>query len=109
MRIAGLVPFEYPLLAAEVGLKYFLGFDQQTLLAFGLLGVVVASFDHLDLLALALVGVEFAFLLPLKQPFDHLEDTLGLQRLLAFADPAEVDLGALEIELAFVLAVGAVA
>ena len=109
MRTAGLVPFEYPLLAAEEGLKYFLGFDQQTLLAFGLLGVVVASFDHQDLLALALVGVEFAFLLPLKQPFDHLEDTLGLQRLLAFADPAEVDLGALEIELAFALAVGAVA
>ena len=109
MRVAGLVSFEYPLLAAEEGLEYFLGFDQQTLLAFGLLGVVVASFDHLDLLALALVGVEFAFLLPLKQPFDHLEDTPGLQRLLAFADPAEVGLGALEIELAFVLVVGAVA
>ena len=109
VRIAGLVSFEYPLLAAEEGLEYFLEFGQQILLAFAFLGVVVASFDHLDLLALALVDVEFASLLLLKQPFDHLEDTLGLQRLLAFVDPAEVDLGALEIELAFVLVVGAVA
>lgn len=107
MLIAGLGSFDYRL-AAEEDLAYSLEFDQKIPLASELLEVSVASFDHLGPLALVLVGVEFAFLLLLKRILD-LGSVLDLQHRLAFVGPVVVGLGAPEIELAFSLAVEAVA